>query len=644
MTRVRDSSYSVSVALWGKGPALGVSWEMYVTNGRFKSRIRRDGPWVIVDLLVVLFAYPLALLVERGGHLTYSDWLDLPFFLVPAAAAHLLSNHVFGLYERMWRYASVPEARRLIFSGAAAGAVVVLISLVAPGPVGLFPLPAAVFGAAVTFLGIGAARFRKRLMSPATTAPRQRRRRILVVGAGDAGAMVLRDVLRHPSLGIMPLGLLDDDSTKQDRTIHGVRVVGKFDDLPRLVEELEVDQVLFAIPSATGELVRRTADLCDEAGVPLKVLPSLNEIVGTRVTAKDIRDLRIEDLLGREQVEIDLDAIQSTLAGRRVLVTGGGGSIGSEIARQVALFGPAELVLLDHDETHLHDAITDIPSAVAALGDIRDETRVREVFEMHDPEIVFHAAAHKHVPLLESHPAEALLTNVVGTKILAEAALRGSCRSFVLISTDKAVAPESVMGATKRLAEQTIWSLLDRKEIFTAVRFGNVLGSRGSVIPTFLRQIEHGGPVTVTHPEMTRYFMSVQEAVRLVLQAAALARGGEVFTLDMGQPVNIVELAKKVIRLAGHVPEQDIEITYIGTRPGEKLFEDIVDDTEPSAPSQHRSINVSRPRRPPAEVLTATIEELTALAGEKRTNALHERIRSLAREDLAQPAAGKLSP
>ncbi|MGZ4138177.1 MAG: polysaccharide biosynthesis protein, partial [Actinomycetota bacterium] len=446
----------------------------------------------------------------------------------------------------------------------------------------------------------------------------------------EAGAMVLQDLLENPHLGLDPVGVVDDDRRKFGLTLRGVRVMGSHAAIPILVDRLQVDQVLLAIPSATSDIVRGVVSLCEEADVPLRVLPSRHEIVGGKVTARDIRDLRIEDVLGRQQVVTDLESVAAMLRGRRVLVTGAGGSIGSEIARQVSAFEPADLIVLDHDETHLHDLLVDIEGARPLLLDIRDRDRIVQAFGRLRPEVVFHAAAHKHVPILETHPDEAVFTNVLGTVNVADAAVAAGVQRFVLISTDKAIHPVSVMGASKRFAEQIVAALAGGPCVFTAVRFGNVLGSRGSVIPTFLRQISRGGPVTVTDPEMSRYFMSVEEAVALVLHASAIAVGGETFTLDMGESVKIVDLARRLIRLSGRVPDRDVRIEIVGRRPGEKLTEELNGDGEEELPSVHPGIRVARPPRPSVAELRASIGELERLAAAGDPVPLAERIKGLA--------------
>jgi len=561
--------------------------------------------------------------------------------VLSAVVVYLLAHTVFGLYGRMWRYASVQEARQLVLASVLAGAVVVGLSQALGRTIRLIPLSAMILGATLSLMGFGAIRFQSRLFGfRRRTSGEQDHSRVLLVGAGRAGAMVLKDILAHPSVGLRPVGVVDDDRRKIGRTLFGVPVLGTRGLIPVIVDRFQVDQVLLAISSATSDTVQHIAALCQEAKVPLKILPSVREIVGGRVTVRDIRDVRIEDLLGRQQVETDLDAVRAIIQGRRVLVTGGGGSIGSEIARQVADFDPSALLLLDHDETHLHEALADLDGAEGSLVDVRDADRIFYTFLRYRPQVVFHAAAHKHVPVLETSPEEAVLTNILGTANLTDAALATGVEQFVLISTDKAVRPASVMGASKWFAEQIVRSYPDSSCVFCAVRFGNVLGSRGSVIPTFFHQIAKGGPVTVTDTNMTRYFMSVQEAVLLVLQAAALSRGGEVFTLDMGEAINILHLAENLIRLSGRVPGRDVGIEIVGTRPGEKLVEDLVSPDEHPLPSSHPSIVVSHPPVPEQLTLRRSLRDLEALAKEGRSDELAARMKeaSAGARDVAAAA------
>jgi FlaA1/EpsC-like NDP-sugar epimerase len=630
-------------------------------SGGLAERVRRDAPLALLDLVVALAAYLLTLGLRFEGSVPAGYWWNFWAFVPFALAGHLVMNQLCGLYGPMWRYASVLEARRIVRAGVLGGAGVVLANLlvqVASGGFRALPLSVTIFGAVLNLLGTGAIRFQSRLFAARQRSLDHDRHRVLVVGAGSAGSMMLKDLLNSPSLGLFPVGVVDDDRRKVGRRLHGIPVLGTLASIPRVVDRYQVSAVLLAIPSATDDLVRDVAAMCERAHITLKVLPSVHETVGGKVTARDLRDLRIEDLLGRKQVETDLESVKGMLRGRRVLVTGAGGSIGSEIARQVASFGPASLILLDHDETHLHDAVmsldeyrdnlavaTDEVDLVAAemrvevvLADIRDRERVFSVFMRSRPDVVFHAAAHKHVPVLELHPEEALATNVLGTANLADAAVATGAGHFVLISTDKAINPKSVMGASKWLAEQVVRSLQDSETVLCAVRFGNVLGSRGSVIPTFFRQISRGGPVTVTDPNMTRYFMSVQEAVQLVLQAAALSTGGEVFTLDMGEPVRILDLAERLIRLSGRVPGRDVPIEITGVRAGEKMVEDIVAGDEEQLPSGHPAIVVSRPPVPDRAAVHRALTELEYLSPEGLSSELARRMVDLATGSL-QPAS-----
>jgi FlaA1/EpsC-like NDP-sugar epimerase len=605
----------------------------------FIRRLLRDVPLVILDVAAAFAAYIIALVLRFDGAVGREYWEGFQRLALIIVGLHIVANYLFGLYRQMWRYASVREARRVLASGLTAG-LLLLAGALAYGRPRPIPLSVLVIGSALSMMGFGAIRFQNRLFAVRQRTAIGEKNRVLLVGAGDAGEMVLKDILRNVSLGLHPVGVVDDNKRKVGRTLHGVRIMGTRAAIPPLVQQLRVDQVLLAIPSATGELVREVAALCEEADVPLKVLPTVREIVGGRVTARDIRDLSIEDLLGREQVQTDPDAVAQLLKDRRVLITGAGGSIGSELVRQVMAFSPETLVLLDHDETHLHDVLTEVDGTAlrAVLADVRDPDRILGIFMRERPQVVFHAAAHKHVPLLEVHPEEALRTNVIGTANVVDAAVATEVERFVLISTDKAIRPTSVMGASKWLAEQMVRSVEVDGSVFCAVRFGNVVGSRGSVIPTFLRQIARGGPVTVTDPSMIRYFMSVGEAVQLVLQAAALSQGGEVFTLEMGEPVSIHALARKLIRLSGRVPVRDIAISIVGPRPGEKLIEEVRNPEEGVIPSGHAGIAVSSPLVPDRAALKRAIWELESLATLGQNGQLAGKIKELA-TGAPQPVA-----
>jgi FlaA1/EpsC-like NDP-sugar epimerase len=602
-------------------------------------RLRRDVPLAVLDAAILVPAYLAPLILRFDGAVPREYWRNFLRFIPIVVVLHLLSNYLCGLYGQMWRYASVEEARRVLLAGFIGGALVVVMGVT--GNVGLRPLPLSVmvFGAVLSLIGFGAVRFQSRLFAFRRRSLPSTVNRVLLVGAGRAGSLVLKDLIQNPSLGLDPVGIIDDDPRKFRLFLHGVPVRGTRSAIPSLVERFKVDQVLLAIPSATSEVVRDVAALCEESEVMLRVLPSVREVVNGRVTARDIRDLSIDDLLGRQQVETDLVAVRSILEGRRVLVTGAGGSVGSEIARQVLSFGPSSLILLDHDETHLHDVVDELNDhrVQSLLADVRERGRMIEIFMALQPHIVFHAAAHKHVPILESFPDEAVLTNVIGTANVVDAAAARGVDRFVFVSTDKAVRPTSVMGATKWFAEQIVRSVDGRAGMYCAVRFGNVLGSRGSVIPTFLRQIERGRPVTVTHQDMARYFMSIQEAVELVLQASALSTGADVLTLEMGEPVNILELARRLIRLSGRVPGKDVLIEIVGPRPGEKLVEQLIDDDEAVLPTAHSGIVVSRPRVADRPGLRRSLRELEALVETGDTEELVTRLKALAGVTIDRP-------
>ncbi|MGH2722671.1 MAG: polysaccharide biosynthesis protein [Actinomycetota bacterium] len=596
------------------------------------ARLRRDVPLAVLDLAVALSAYLIALVLRFEGHVPSDYWGSFWRFAPVAALIHVLSNYLFGLYGQMWRYASVREARQILVAGATATTVVLATSEIMGGRERVFPLSVVILGVGLALMGFGAIRFQSRLFAFRRRHVVDEPTRVLVMGAGDAGAMVLRDILLHPEVGLAPVGVIDDDPRKLGRTIHGIPVLGTRARIPELAGGLQADQLLVAIPSATGDVMREVVAVCEAAEVSVRVLPSVREVVNGRVSVRDIRDLSIEDILGRQLVSTDLEAVRSIIEGRRVLITGAGGSIGAEISRQVAEFEPERLIVLDRDEIHLHDLLTVLgpgPEVETALADIRDRRHLFELLGRSRPHLVFHAAAHKHLPMLERHPREAVLTNIVGTRNVAEAAVAAGVERFVLISTDKAVRPSSVLGTSKRVAEQVVWTLQRDGTAFSAVRFGNVLGSRGGVVQTFLRQIALGGPVTVTDPEMARYFMSIQEAVQLVLQAAALARGGEVFTLEMGEPVNIMELARELIRLSGRVPGKDVALSVIGSRPGEKLIEDVVDPDEHPGPSEHPAIMVSRPSLTDAVAVTDAVDRLVAMVDEGRDKDVAARLQDL---------------
>ncbi|MGB4563236.1 MAG: nucleoside-diphosphate sugar epimerase/dehydratase [Dethiobacteria bacterium] len=513
--------------------------------------------------------------------------------------------YLFGLYHRLWQYASIGELLSIVGAVSVGSLLFFGYSLLKmQGATYVLPRSVFVFSWLINIFLIGASRLSWRLMRDHWFFPNRffERKPVLVVGAGDAGATVVRELKNRNDKSGVPIGFVDDDQSKQKNKMFGIPVLGKREDIPRLVDEYGVEEIIVAIPSAPGWVIRELVDICSTTPAKLKIVPGLYELIDGRVSVNQIRELQVEDLLDREPVKVDLDSMAGYLSGRTVLVTGAGGSIGSELCRQIARFKPRCLILLDHCENAIYEIHRELGEQnlecelVPVVADIRDKQAMDNLFAGLRPQVVFHAAAHKHVPLMEDNPAAALKNNVLGTWNVARAAHDGQIETFILISTDKAVNPVSIMGATKRVAEMVIQYLAQNSSTrFAAVRFGNVLGSSGSVVPLFQKQIARGGPVTVTHPEMTRFFMTIPEAVQLVIQAGALAKGGEIFVLDMGKPMKIVELARRMIKLAGFRPEQDIQIVYTGIRPGEKLCEEILTQEEGVTATWHQRIFVARP-------------------------------------------------
>uniref|UniRef100_UPI002ACEC9D0 polysaccharide biosynthesis protein n=1 Tax=Anaerolinea sp. TaxID=1872519 RepID=UPI002ACEC9D0 len=455
--------------------------------------------------------------------------------------------------------------------------------------------------------------------------------KVLIVGAGDAGALVVRELQKNPQLNLIPIGFLDDNPAKQRQQIYGVPVVGTLSDLEKVIDQTRAQQVIIAIPSAAGRVVRLVADACRAKGVPFRTMPGIYELLGGTVSVSRLREVDITDLLRRNPVQIDESLVGATLSGKVVLITGAGGSIGRELCRQVARWGPSELILLGHGENSIFEALMELrenfPSLLfrPVIADVRDYGRIRNVFLRHRPEIVFHAAAHKHVPLMELNVEEAVTNNVLGTMNVVSAALESGVERLVMVSTDKAIRPANIMGATKRLAEMIVLDAARRSgRSYSVVRFGNVLGSRGSVVPLFKRQIARGGPVTVTHPEMRRYFMTIPEAVHLVLQASAMGEGGETFVLNMGEQIRILDLAEDLIRLSGLEPGKDIEIVFTGIRPGEKLSEDLWDEGVPIEKTEHPEIFRVNSETPElsGEELRSLVEQVLRLAQEGDTHTL----------------------
>ncbi|MBN1453822.1 MAG: polysaccharide biosynthesis protein [Anaerolineales bacterium] len=577
----------------------------------------------------------LALIVVSvmGSFALRLDVGQLPFYfpaiLIMMAVALLTKvpvYYAFGLYRRLWVYASTNELRLITVAVTTAsvvtsGLMLLLISFgwVVPG------MPRSSLGIdwLLSLVLIGGSRFALRILAEQSAAPRNgKMQKVLIMGAGDAGALVVRELQKTSQLNLLPIGFLDDDPAKQKHEINGVPVIGRIADLLDVLDNHPVDEVIIAIPSAAGNVLRFVTDICRLKGIPSRTMPGIYELIGGKVSVSRLREVEITDLLRREPAKIDDRLVGSSLSGKRVLVTGAGGSIGKEISRQVARWGPSELVLLGHGENSIFEALLELQEDYGTLSihpiiaDVRDLSRLQAVSQALRPEVVFHAAAHKHVPLMEYNVEEAITNNVVGTRNVVQAAITFNVERFVFISTDKAVKPINVYGATKRLAEMIVIDAAQRSgRAFTVVRFGNVLGSRGSVVPLFKSQIARGGPVLITHPDMERYFMTIPEAVHLVLQAAAMGQGGEVFILNMGEQVRILELAEDLIRLSGLEPGRDIEIAFTGIRPGEKLSEDLWEQGTHFQPTAHSEIFRSKEdEEVDSQRLVEAIEQLEHLA------------------------------
>jgi FlaA1/EpsC-like NDP-sugar epimerase len=585
-----------------------------------------------VDAVLVAAAWWLAwqLRFDQGLPVYYRRYLDWDIVLVVI----VLTLPVFlasGFYNRWWRYVSTRDMWHAVRGVVLATLTVFLVfTLFELHPVrvpkGVWFIDLLLLLAFITGSRLTA---RTILERPRPGSIVARGREAIVVGAGDAAQLIVKEMLRNPALGYTPIGLVDDDRRKKNLRLHGVRVLGTTAELPQILREHRPDELLIAIPSAPGEVREHVVEVARSEGVAVKTLPGLAELVaGDFDLTRQLRAVEVEDVLGREPVEVDLEAIADYVTGEVVLVTGAGGSIGSELCRQIARLGPTRLVLVDHAEPALFEIERELVdergfhAAAAILGDVKDREKVRQVFEKYRPGVVFHAAAYKHVPLMEANPLEAVRNNTLGTRTVAEVAVEFGAKRFVLVSTDKAANAKNVMGQTKALGEWIVESYGARDDVttrFCAVRFGNVLASSGSVIPIFRRQIANGGPVTVTHREMTRYFMTIPEAVQLVVQAGAIGGRGRIFVLDMGEPVKIVDLADKMIRLSGKEPGRDIVIEFVGARPGEKLHEELVGDGEAVSPTSHEAI-MQLERAPIDPVwLESQLRDLERLAAEGDT-------------------------
>jgi FlaA1/EpsC-like NDP-sugar epimerase len=575
---------------------------------------------VAADLAVSVAAVLLAVLARFEHWLPQEPYraLILPY-CVTVAVIRIAVFFSTGAYSQAWRYASVREAVLLVYTGAFTTLLTVVAGRVlaavtgTPVPWSILLLDAALFVGGAVCVRLFARVRRQSAFGRAKSA--RDGRLALIIGAGSAGQLVAREMLDSDRTGLVPLGFLDDDHSLHGKRILGLPVLGATAEMVDIARQAKVDLVVIATPSAPGSFIRTIVQLAREAGVEARTVPALDDLISGRVSIAALRQVQIGDLLRREPVEVDLQGLQSMAAGRTILVTGAGGSIGSELCRQIATFDPGHIVLLGHGENSIFEIHAELRErfphvrTVPIIADVKDAERIHRIFQDWRPFAVFHAAAHKHVPLMEDNVIEAVLNNIVGTRNVVTSALDAEVQHFVLVSTDKAVRPANIMGATKRVAEMIVCHAAHTHQVhFVAVRFGNVLGSRGSVVPTFMRQIRNGGPITLTHPDMRRYFMTIPEATRLVLQAGAIGSGGEVFCLDMGEPVRIYDLALDLIRLSGLTEGEDIEIVFNGVRPGEKLYEELFFSGDEVLKTTHPKIMKARYEPPDLRVYMQIVQ------------------------------------
>lgn len=610
-----------------------------------KNLLMRNRFVLIGDLILIVIgvfgAYALRLELGAG----FEKYMPSMFYMIGVSIiVKPAVYYFFGLYRRMWIYASIQELKIIAVAVVSASVLVAAIMLILNMAIRAFtnfPRSVLVIDFVLSLLAVGGFRLILRVISESKSmsgrAIASVARRALIIGAGDAGALVAREMQKNPQLNLQPIGFLDDNPEKQKQQIYNIPIIGKISDIARILDHQKIQEVIIAIPSAKGEVIRVVADACRKKNIPFRTMPGLYELLGGKVSINRLREVNIEDLLRRQPTRTNDEKIGAAFGNKIVLVTGAGGSIGRELCRQVARWNPIHLLLLGHGENSIYESLLELKESYPELqvtpliADIRDKPRLQLLFEKYKPNVIFHAAAHKHVPLMEFNIEEAITNNVMGTKHLVDVALKTNVDRLVMISTDKAILPANVMGATKRLAEMIVLDAARQSgKAFSVVRFGNVLGSRGSVVPLFKHQIAHGGPVTVTHPDMQRYFMTIPEAVYLVLQAASMGTGGEAFILNMGEQVRILDLAEDLIRLSGLEPGKDVEITFTGIRPGEKLREDLWDDGHIFKPTTHPEIfQLNEQALPESKKLRSQLDAIIQLSREGETQMLVDLIDSI---------------
>jgi FlaA1/EpsC-like NDP-sugar epimerase len=622
-----------------------------------KHLLRNRHFWIILtlDLGLLYFAYYLSYYIRFEGEIPAGHAVNFERTVWFIISFKLACFFFFRLYRGMWRYMSTPDLFNLTKATLASSGVIVLAILFFRQFQG-FARSVFIIDAALTILFIGGARLIIRIFLTQAGSSNGRFplsflssqtsgfKRLLIIGAGDAGEKMYRELRDNPNLNYHIVGFVDDDPKKLGMQIHGIPILGGVDELSRLVKKHEIGEILIAISSASGKEMRRIVERCKATGIKFKTIPGIGELIDGRVSIKTIRDVSYEDLMGRKPVRMEMDKIGNYATGEAVLITGAGGSIGSELCRQIARFDPSPLILLDCAENNLFQVemefSRDYPQVeyIPILGNILNSTLLDNIFQTYHPRVVFHAAAYKHVPMMEMNPWEANHNNVQGTQSLLEAVRNYGVERFVFVSTDKAVRPANVMGASKRVGELLTQACSkDDHGRFMSVRFGNVIGSSGSVIPFFQEQIKKGGPVTVTHPEMTRFFMTIPEAAQLILQAGAMGEGGEIFILDMGTPIKIIDLAKDLIRLSGFEPGRDIEIQFTGLRPGEKLYEELITEGEGIVATPHEKIFMLRGNSIQRDALLSKISDLCQLAAKQNAPKIKEKLKEIVPEYQISP-------
>jgi FlaA1/EpsC-like NDP-sugar epimerase len=578
---------------------------------------------MILDTILILLSLYIALLLKFDFVIPPEYITFLRLNIIPVIVLTILFNNIFNLYRHIWKYASIDELISIVYSVSITNIVFVIYSYfinykILENQYFRFPFTVHIIFWVLSTVLLGGTRFVFRISDGVRKSSENDGDivNLLIIGAGDAGSMLIKEIKKHRELKYNVIGLIDDDNTKVGKTVSGVKVLGNRDKIISICKQYSVDEVILAIPSTTLQIQKEILNLCKLTKCKLKTVPGIYEILDEKVSINKIRDVDIEDLLGREPIKLDIKNISKYINNKVVLVTGGGGSIGSELCRQIVKFEPKQLIILDIYENNAYDLQMELKYSYpdlnmkVVIASIRDFQRMDEIFSTNKPNVVFHAAAHKHVPLMEENPREVIKNNVLGTYNVVKCSHNYSVEKFVMISTDKAVNPTNIMGASKRFCEVIIQTMdkVSSTE-YVAVRFGNVLGSNGSVIPLFKKQIAHGGPVTVTHPDITRFFMTIPEAAQLVIQAAAIANGGEIFVLDMGEPVKIADLAKDLIILSGLQPDIDIKIQYSGLRPGEKLYEELLMDEIALTSTEHKKIFVEKPMEYDMDSLEKSLNE-----------------------------------